>query len=69
MSDLTARIQLHDGRTLVVDVDNPDEITEFVDRWQSGRKGGVDWVTKNGTVQFEYRDVVRVDFADGVPQQ
>lgn len=56
-------------KTITINNADLDEITRFVDLWQSGRRGGFDL---NGLddggdpikVPGEYRDVIRVDFPE-----
>lgn len=66
MNGQQALIRLHDGRVIEVDLteEDIDEVQRLVDAWMSGRQGGVDFNARNGSVSFEYRDIVRVDFPD-----
>lgn len=69
MSGGQAVITLRDGTRITFmteGADDLDELTRFVDAWQSGRRGGADINARNGKkVSIEYRDVLRVDFPEG----
>ncbi|MFB9187315.1 hypothetical protein ACFFX1_55100 [Dactylosporangium sucinum] len=65
-------ITLRNGTQITIDCgtdDGMDELTRFVDVWQSGRRGGADI---NGIdaaghpvkASVEYRDVLRVEFPE-----